>query len=554
MSQLEQPPGGMTWNLRFLLCGLLILIFLWLWIKSHRNFKHLKLLLNLISSYSGTLLILWPPQGSCVYVPVHEIFRIIILWISHRFEWSSLWGDICWRLGFHLLLLLLQFLPSRQHHLLQFFFCILDDSLPPSLGAWLIFFIQLLDLFICESLHEFLVEVESTQVWLQRSALLLQHELVPVDAGKEWVGPDFLELIVVAQTLLRVFLQKTLQNRFSVSREVLRIRSFLPSDVGEHLFLVAWVVGRQTRQKLIEKCTNLVIVKGSRVSATVQHLRANVLRTPTQRVGEIRLPEILLTESKVRQLDVTIKVYQNVFGLEVAIDDVFGVKIFDGENDFGNNQASLFLCKVLPVAQMKEEFSGWAELEDQVEEVLGVESVFKVDNERVLQPHQDISLEHDLLDFVARNDILFVHDFHGHQLSAGLHSCENDAWKAPFTNLPQQVIALYTGTIFEVLVVENWVWFALRHTVLSCRQELLRISRDRVVTKTRHISPRVVDLVDNWGQVGFWFLRQALKGQMRLREEEIQTIELLFLWVGQGDQLVVCLSGELNLPGELLLF
>lgn len=41
---------------------------------------------------------------------------------------------------------------------------------------------------------------------------------------------------------------------------------------------------------------------------------------------------------------------------------------------------------------------------------------------------------------------------------------------------------------------------------------------------------------------------------MRLREEEVEAVELLLLRVGQGDQLVVGLRGQLNLPRELLLF
>ena len=63
-----------------------------------------------------------------------------------------------------------------------------------------------------------------------------------------------------------------------------------------------------------------------------------------------------------------------------------------------------------------------------------------------------------------------------------------------------------------------------------------------------------VDLVENGAQVGLRLLGEALESQMWLREEEVEAVELLLLRVGQGNQLVVGLRGQLNLPRELLLF
>ena len=94
-------------------------------------------------------------------------------------------------------MLFLEGVSCRKHHFLEVFFCIFDDSLPSSFRTGLIFFIQFLNLVISESFNEFLVEVESTQVWLKWAALLLQQELAPVNGREEGMRLDVFELVVV---------------------------------------------------------------------------------------------------------------------------------------------------------------------------------------------------------------------------------------------------------------------------------------------------------------------------------------------------------------------
>ena len=67
------------------------------------------------------------------------------------------------------------------------------------------------------------------------------------------------------------------------------------------------------------------------------------------------------------------------------------------------------------------------------------------------------------------------------------------------------------------------------------------------MTKTWN-APCGVNLVENRCQMSLRLLGETLESQMRLCEKEVQAVKLLLLRIGQGDQLVVGLSGQLDLP------
>jgi hypothetical protein len=64
---------------------------------------------------------------------------------------------------------------------------------------------------------------------------------------------------------------------------------------------------------------------------TLQRHELTIIRRPTQRPRDIRHK---LCKPKVGHLDVSVGTEQQVFGFQVAVDDVEGVKVVESEGDF----------------------------------------------------------------------------------------------------------------------------------------------------------------------------------------------------------------------------
>jgi hypothetical protein len=117
------------------------------------------------------------------------------------------------------------------------------------------------------------------------------------------------------------------------------------------------------------------------MSLIQNHFWGNVLRCPADGKGPSLSEE--LGETKVCEFEVAIVANQQVFGFEVAKDDVFAMEIFETRGDCGSIKASLVCGKRLHVAQVSEEFTTVDEFEDQVK-ILGIlGKAFEGDDEGV---------------------------------------------------------------------------------------------------------------------------------------------------------------------------
>lgn len=80
----------------------------------------------------------------------------------------------------------------------------------------------------------------------------------------------------------------------------------------------------------------------------------------------------LLGEAEVGEADVSLAVQQDVLGLEVAVDDFFGVEVLDGADDLGGVEEARAVAEASPAAQVAEELATRHVVHQHVEEALVV--------------------------------------------------------------------------------------------------------------------------------------------------------------------------------------
>lgn len=89
-----------------------------------------------------------------------------------------------------------------------------------------------------------------------------------------------------------------------------------------------------------------------------------------------------LSKSEVPKFKVPISVQQNVFWLQVSVNDVSLMKRLQSADDFSCQKLNLLLCKGCVLFQMLKEFPSFHEIHYQIEFVLCLESVMNFDQER----------------------------------------------------------------------------------------------------------------------------------------------------------------------------
>lgn len=89
-------------------------------------------------------------------------------------------------------------------------------------------------------------------------------------------------------------------------------------------------------------------------------------------------------ESVVGEGHVPIRVHEDVFWFEVAIHDVEGVEVLEGEEDLGGVEEGGVLGEELDLLEVGEEFSSAHELHDEVDVLCGLEGELEGDEEGVV--------------------------------------------------------------------------------------------------------------------------------------------------------------------------
>jgi hypothetical protein len=84
------------------------------------------------------------------------------------------------------------------------------------------------------------------------------------------------------------------------------------------------------------------------------HLWAEVACSAHKTLKEGRLCEVVLRKAKVCQSDVALIVEQTILGLEIAIQNLLGMKIFQAKQDFAKIEHAIWLLKAATLMHMEE--------------------------------------------------------------------------------------------------------------------------------------------------------------------------------------------------------
>mmetsp|Transcript_77581 Transcript_77581/g.240356 ORF Transcript_77581/g.240356 Transcript_77581/m.240356 type:complete len:268 (+) Transcript_77581:2-805(+) len=204
------------------------------------------------------------------------------------------------------------------------------------------------------------------------------HALVPL------VLLDVLRAVLeAAETLGAVVRQQALD-------EVLGLDVEVPREVDaarEHLLVdaegVLVVEGRVARQHLEDEDAQGPPVHGAAVALGLDDLRRQVLGCAAESPGAVL---DLLGEAEVRDLHVALAVDEQILGLQVAVDDVLGVQVGEGQDDLPCVELGVRVGQPALPAEVGEQLAPVHKLQEQEEALVVLETREQVNHEGVLDP------------------------------------------------------------------------------------------------------------------------------------------------------------------------
>jgi len=204
-------------------------------------------------------------------------------------------------------------------------------------------------------LGELGVEVALVQPGLpeRRQPFLLDD--VPLDVAAPLVRLDLLHAPLAAQALLRVPLQQAGDEVDHDGVEVAGVGELGLQDALGHFAFVVGVEGRQARKHLVQQGAHRVVVYHVVVPFALQNLRTHILRRSAVRKTSLLRFENL-GEAEISELDVAVDVDEDVFGLQVPVDDLLGVEVLDAQEDFSEVKLGQEFWKPAFLLEMVEHF------------------------------------------------------------------------------------------------------------------------------------------------------------------------------------------------------
>ena len=112
--------------------------------------------------------------------------------------------------------------------------------------------------------------------------------------------------------------------------ELARILKFVVQSTHEHFILVSRVEGRQTCDHFIKYGSQGIVVNPITVAVSVEHFWAHILSRSTVCLIEVAW-FLHFRKTKIRQLDMSVDVNENIFRFQVTIEDVLIMDVLQSE-------------------------------------------------------------------------------------------------------------------------------------------------------------------------------------------------------------------------------
>jgi len=149
------------------------------------------------------------------------------------------------------------------------------------------------------------------------------------------------------------------------------------------------------------------------VAGTHDHFWSKVLRGPTEGVGVFfNFWPLHPGDPEVRQQDVPISVQQDIFWLEVSVEDARFVEVAEGQRDLGGVELDDLLREPPFLGQVLIQLSARYEIHDKVDVEGFLEDILHLDYEGVVHLEQDHLLELQVEQRVVVDDDVLPDAFH----------------------------------------------------------------------------------------------------------------------------------------------
>tara|TARA_B110000305_G_C19389422_1_gene613997 strand:- start:687 stop:1265 length:579 start_codon:yes stop_codon:yes gene_type:complete len=192
------------------------------------------------------------------------------------------------------------------------------------------------------------------------------------------------------------------------------------------------------------------------MSFFLEDFRSKVLWGSAERLGHFVLLKDLC-ESEIGKADVPVFSHEDIFRLQISINDFLRVEMTESHGDSHSVHFGLILCELLLPPEMHEELTTSDKLHDEEDLLIGLEDVLHADQEWVIRLQKDLFLKHGGLDLIiVKNDVL-SETLHGEDGIITDLLNQEDLTKTSFTNNTDN---------FEVLKVDFGLFLVfLEHSV-----------------------------------------------------------------------------------------
>ena len=182
----------------------------------------------------------------------------------------------------------------------------------------------------------------------------------------------------------------------------------------------AGVEGREAHNHFIGENTQGPPVDGEAVAALNQNLWRQVVGRTTEGEG-LCIAFKDLGQAEIGEADIAIFVHQDVFGLEITVDNVLLVQVAERHSDLNGIEARSVLIEARDIAEMHEKLTATHKSHDEEDLLLSLEHVAHAHEEGVISLQQDVLLQTSRLDLVVFNDYILAERLHSvHFLSSPL--------------------------------------------------------------------------------------------------------------------------------------
>jgi len=154
-------------------------------------------------------------------------------------------------------------------------------------------------------------------------------------------------------------------------------------------------------------------VDGFPVSARLDDLGSEVLGCAAQRPRPIIHD---FREAKIRNPEIPPVIQQEILGLEIPVDDVVSMEVFERQHDAPEVEARDVRCEASRAPEVGEEFAARDVGEEHVDVEVVLERRVEIDDEGVLDAGEDLALGCYVLDLAEADNFGFAQDLHGEVL------------------------------------------------------------------------------------------------------------------------------------------